>query len=267
MLFHTERLRLISEIDNPKDTRFCIIGFPFDSTETNTPGQRFGPQSIRDKFLALESKDMTTKIFDAGDIVPVHGNAEKTLQKLTETIDDIFSDSNDIRPIILGGEHSGTLGSVKALKKIYPNLQVISFDAHYDLKDTVEDEKLSHATVMRRIHELKIPVTIVGARTGSEDEIRFSKKINTDLKKIDLKRPIYLSLDIDFFEPSCAPGVGDPETGGFFYENFRSVFELLSKADIVGADIMEVNPMIENNITPSLAARCLLDILEIMDKN
>ena len=267
MLFHTERLRLISEIDTPTDTRFCIIGLPFDSTETNTPGQRFGPASIRDKFLALESEDITTKIFDAGDIMPVHGNAEKTLQKLTETVDDIFSDNRNMIPILLGGEHTGTLGTVKALKKIHPDLQVISFDAHYDLKDTVEDEKLSHATVMRRIHELKIPVTVLGARTGSEEEITFSGKINTDLRKIDFDRPIYLSLDIDFFDPSSAPGVGDPETGGFFYENFRAILEELSKGKIVGADIMEVNPLLENNITPSIAARCLLDILEILDKD
>ncbi|MBW6462299.1 MAG: agmatinase [DPANN group archaeon] len=267
MLFHTERLKLISEIDTPTNTKFCIIGLPFDSTETNTPGQRFGPTSIRDKFLALESKDITTKIFDAGDIIPVHGNAENTLHKLTETIVDIFSDNKKIMPILLGGEHTGTLGSVKALKNTYPDLQVISFDAHYDLKDTVEDEKLSHATVMRRIHELNIPVTVLGARTGSEEENTFSEKINTDIEKIDLDKPIYISLDIDFFDPSSAPGVGDPEIGGFFYENFKAILKQLSKGNIVGADIMEVNPMLENNITPNLAARCLLDILEIMDNN
>ncbi|MCK5373476.1 MAG: arginase family protein, partial [Candidatus Aenigmarchaeota archaeon] len=139
----------------------------------------------------------------------------------------------------------------------------ISLDAHYDLKDEVQEEKISHATVMRRIHELKIPVTVIGARTGSNEELNLSKKISTSIKDIDTKKPIYLSVDIDFFDPSAAPGVGDPEAGGFFYENFRSILKDISKGRIVGFDIMETNPMIERNITPALAARCLLDILNI----
>lgn len=263
MLFHTERLNLISETDSPKNTKFCIIGFPFDSTETNTPGQRFGPATVRERFLALESGDITASIFDAGDIVPIHGNAEATIKKLEETIDDIFSENKKIIPVTLGGEHTGTLGAVKALKNRHPDIQIISLDAHYDLKDNVEEEKVSHATVMRRIHELKVPVTVIGARTGSKEELEFSGKISTSIKDIDTKKPIYLSVDIDFFDPSSAPGVGDPETGGFFYENFRSILKEISKGKIVGFDIMETNPMIERNITPALAARCLLDILNI----
>ncbi len=263
MLFHTERLNLVSETNSPKDAKFCIIGFPFDSTETSTPGQRFGPAAVRERFLALESEDITTKIFDAGDIVPVHGNAETTIKKLEETINDIFTENKKIIPITLGGEHTGTLGAVKAIKNMYPDIQLISLDAHYDLKDEVQEEKISHATVMRRIHELKIPVTVIGARTGSKEELNLSKKISTSIKDIDTKKPIYLSVDIDFFDPSAAPGVGDPEAGGFFYENFRSILKDISKGRIVGFDIMETNPMIERNITPALAARCLLDILNI----
>ena len=265
MLFHTERLNLVSETDSPKDAKFCIIGFPFDSTETSTPGQRFGPAAVREKFLALESGNITAGIFDAGDIVPVHGNAESTIKKMEETIDDIFAENKNIIPITLGGEHTGTLGAVKALKSRHPDIQVISLDAHFDLKDNVEDEKISHATVMRRIHELKVPVTVIGARTGSKEELNTSKKISTSMKDIDFKKPIYLSLDIDFFDPSAAPGVGDPEAGGYFYENFRSVLKDISKGRIIGFDIMETNPMIERNITPALAARCLLDTLNILD--
>ena len=267
MLFHTERLKLVSENENPKDSKFCIIGFPFDSTETNIPGQRFGPAAVRDKFLALESEDTTAKVFDAGDIVPVHGNAEATIKKVEETIDDLFTENKNIIPILLGGEHTGTLGAVKALKNRHPDIQVVSLDAHYDLKDEVQEEKLSHATVMKRINDLKIQVTVIGARAGSKEEIQFSEKISTNIKDINMKKPIYLSIDIDFFDPSAAPGVGDPETGGFFYENFRSILKEISKGKIVGFDIMETNPMIENNITPALAARCLLDTLKVLDSD
>ncbi len=263
MLFHTERLNLVSETGSPKDAKFCMIGFPFDSTETSMPGQRFGPAAVREKFLALESEDITAKIFDAGDIVPVHGNAEATIKRLEETIDDILIKNKNIIPILLGGEHTGTIGAIKALKNRHQNIQIISLDAHYDLKDKVQEEKISHATVMRRIYELKVPVTVIGARTGSKEELNFSKRISTSMKDIDMKRPIYLSVDIDFFDPSAAPGVGDPETGGYFYENFRSILKEISKGRIVGFDIMETNPMIERNITPALAARCLLDILNI----
>ncbi len=265
MLFHTERLRLISENNSQKDAKYTIIGFPFDSTETNTPGQRFGPSAIRDKFLTLESGNMTTKIFDAGDIVPVHGNAGESIKKLTETIDDILRENPKTTPILLGGEHTATLGAINSIKKTQPNIQVISLDAHYDLKDDVQGEKISHATVMRKIAEQKIPVTILGARTGSEEEIRYAERINTSITKIDPKIPVYLSIDIDFFDPSVAPGVGDPQSGGFFKENFIQLLKDISRAKIIGADIVETNPMIENSITPHLAAECLLDILKAID--
>lgn len=197
MLFHTERLRLVSENNNMNRSGYCILGFPFDSTETNIPGQRLGPSSIREKFLALESGDLTTKIFDAGDIVPSPGNAQASIKKITETLDDIFTQNQKIIPAVLGGEHTATLGAVESLKKKYPDIQVICLDAHYDLKDNFLGEKLTHSTVMRRIFDSGTEITIIGARAGSKDELKFSEKINTDISRISFKKPIYLSLDID----------------------------------------------------------------------
>lgn len=261
MFLHTERLNLISENDDLKSSDIAIFGIPFDSTETNIPGQRFAPNAIRDAFLAKETGNLTGKIYDAGNIICVSGNAENTLKRLEETIKDLFHYSKTATPIFLGGEHTVTLGAVAALKEKHSDLQVISFDAHFDLKDEFQGEKLSHSTVMRRISELGIPVTIIGARTGSKEEYDFAKNINTDIKNVDFTKPTYISIDMDVFDPAHAPGVGDPETDGLEPKDVLKILE--KKINLAGADIVEANPMIEKHITCSLAAEILLRVLEV----
>ncbi|NOR84927.1 agmatinase [archaeon] len=260
MFLYTERLNLISEKEDLNEAKFAIIGVPFDSTETNIPGQRFGPNAIRESFLSKETGAITTKTYDAGNLIVVSGNALKTLERLEETILDLHQYNNNTIPLILGGEHTVTLGAIMALTKKHPDLQILSFDAHFDLKNEFQGEKLSHSSVMRRISELGVPITVIGVRTAGEEEKIFSKNINTNLKKIDFKKPTYISIDMDVFDPSYAPGVGDPETGGM---NPKDVLEILNKKiNLVGADIVEVNPMVERYITPSLAADLMITILD-----
>ena len=260
MFLHTERLNLISEKEDLKDAEFAIIGVPFDSTETNIPGQRFGPNVIRESFLSKETGDITTKTYDAGNLITVPGNALKTIERLEETILDLHQYNKNTIPLILGGEHTVTLGAVMALTKKHPDLQIISFDAHFDLKDEFQGEKLSHSSVMRRISELGVPITVIGVRAADDEEKRFSKNINTNIKKVNFKKPTYISIDMDVFDPSHAPGVGDPESNGM---NPKEIFEILNKKiNLVGADIVEVNPMIEQHITPALAADLMITILK-----
>ncbi len=260
MFLHTERLNLISENNDLKSSSVAIFGVPFDSTETNIPGQRFAPNAIRDAFLAKETGTLTDKIYDAGNLICVSGNAKNTLQRLEDTIKDLDQYTKTAIPVILGGEHTITLGVVKALKEKYKDLQVVSFDAHFDVKDDFQGEKISHSTVMRRIAELGIPVTVIGARAGSREEHEFAKNINTDPKNVDFTKPTYLSIDMDVFDPAYAPGVGDPEVCGI---KPQDVFDILAKnINLAGADIVEANPMIEKHITCSLAADLLLKIFK-----
>ncbi len=266
MLFHTERLRLVSENDDIKGSRYILLGFPFDSTETNIPGQRLGPVSIRDSFLSKETGDLTSRIFDAGDIITVPGNATKTVSRIEETLSDIHLDNNDFIPVLLGGEHTGTYGAVSYLKEIHPDMQVISLDAHYDMKEDVQGESMVHATVMKRISELGIDLHILGARTGDDKEIGSIKDMENNLDEIDASRPVYISIDMDFFDPSIAPGVGDPESGGKSYSDFKRFMDIITKRfNVLGFDIMETNPMIEKNITSSLAADCMIYLLGCLD--
>lgn len=261
MFLFTERLSLVSENDDISKARFCILGVPFDSTESHLPGARLGPNAVRESFLRLETRDLSSALYDAGNITAVPGNAAETLKRVESTLDDVSMKNKDIVPVLLGGEHTITLAAVRSLRKRHKGLQVVAFDSHWDLKNDFLGEKLAHSTVLRRVAEFGIPLTIIGAREGSEDEARYAEKINTGIGKIDLRRPIYVSIDVDVFDPSLAPGVGNPVPGGLGWSEFAKLFKDLIKGNIVGADIVEVNPLVERFSTPCIAADCLRVLL------
>ncbi len=259
MFLHTTRLNLISE-NEFGNSKFMLLGVPFDSTETNIPGQRLAPGEIRKAFLerGLETKD----IYDSGDLNAIPGNAKKTLDILEETIKDALELNKNIIPVILGGEHLISLGSFKALKKEYKDLQFISFDAHYDLKDNYMGEKLSHSTVTRRIYELNKDVTVIGARAKDKEEEEFSKNINKIFKNINPNKPVYLSIDLDVINTREMPGVGDPEPNGLKLEELKNMIRKLPK-NIVGIDIVEFNPLIEKVTSRITASEVLNTIFEV----
>ena len=260
-MLNTERLNLISENTDIKNAKIAIIGVPFDSTVWSIPGQRLAPNAIREYFLMQECPTSLENIYDDGNLQPVHGNAKKTTELIESNLNEIFSQNKDIIPIHLGGEHTITLGVIKSLVKKHKDLQVISFDAHFDLKDNQFGEKIGHSTVMRRIYEITEKVSVFGARTGSEDEFKFSKKLKNN---IDPNKPTYISIDMDFFDPSHAPGVGDPETGGYSYHDFLDLFKSLKLKKIIGVDIVEANPLVERHITCHLASKLLLRFIEVL---
>ena len=136
-----------------------LFGAPFDGTASFRPGTRFGPSAIRNESFGIETyspycdKDLTdTKIFDCGDLELPFGNTEKVLQMIEKHTAKILCDGKI--PVMLGGEHLITLGAIKAILKTYPDLHVIHFDAHTDLREDYLGEKLSHATVMKRVWDL-----------------------------------------------------------------------------------------------------------------
>ncbi|MBW6451394.1 MAG: agmatinase [DPANN group archaeon] len=263
MFLHTERLNLLSEFQDIKKAKFSVIGVPFDSTETNIPGQRLAPNSIRSKFLALEADGIDQIVYDSGNLIVVHGNAKATIERFEQTIEDMLIYNENIIPITLGGEHTITLGAVKALKKTYENLQIISLDAHYDMKNDYQGEKLSHSSVMKRICELGVKTCVLGVRTGSDEEIKNAKNIIiTDIEDLDKDAPIYLSIDMDVLDPSIAPGVSDPEPSGWTFEKLVQILDKLKLYNVVGIDIVEANPLLEEHITSTIASRILFRLLK-----
>jgi Arginase/agmatinase/formimionoglutamate hydrolase, arginase family len=186
-------------------------------------------------------------------------------------------------PIIIGGEHTVTLGSIKTLKEFYENLKILHLDAHLDLRDEYLGCKISHATVIRRIYEMGIPILSVGVRTLCKEEYEFIKKVNFPLLWMkDLKENrdkslktiedfikegnIYLSLDMDVFDPSLAPGVGTPEPGGMSWYEFLQILKLVVRYNLVGMDIVEVKPSLGNAITEYLAAKIIFKISSYLAK-
>ncbi|MDD4983815.1 MAG: arginase family protein [Candidatus ainarchaeum sp.] len=250
-----------------KNAKIGILGIPFDSTSIEVPGQRFGPRDIREQFSKLYGYDFETKqniyekIDDLGDIDAVHGSFELTAERIKDTIDHL-----DKKPIFLGGEHSITHAIVKCLK---PDVLVI-FDAHADLFDTYQGEKYSHISYLHKIMSEKLvkKAYVFGCRAYTQEELEFAKKfkvvlvnpkdVKKEVKKIK-KQNIYLSVDLDVLEFNLAMGTGTPEFGGLSLNDLLShIKTVLSNNKVVGADIVELNPLIDSQKTTTFCAAQIL---------
>ncbi len=239
------------------DKEFVIIGIPFDSTETSLPGQRLAPNKIRE---ILKFKDTERLWDDVGNVVVVPGNARKTLERVEEVLEEI--DFNKL--VVLGGEHTITYAPVKYFKSKHKELQVVVFDAHYDLKDNYEGELFNHSTIMRRIKELGVELFYKGVRRYDDEEENYASKHVEDAPK--LKRiPTYITIDLDYFDLPLAMGCADKESNGFTYKDFideiDAILNRVGKDNIVGFDIVELNPLLDvSGVTTSLAADILIEI-------
>lgn len=257
-----------------------IVGAPMDFTVSFRQGQRFGPKKIRELSYGLEefspyaNDSLRDKMFfDAGDLDIPYGNVEKGLEIIGKTAKQLFAD-NKI-PIFIGGEHLISYPIVKEAVKKHTELVILHFDAHADLRDTYMGEKLSHATVLRRISEKVKDKHIYqfGIRSGIEEEFSFAKK-HCNLNPIEVKtpfikvlwelqnRPIYVTLDIDVIDPAYAPGTGTPEPGGCSSKEILDVLLHFKKLNIVGIDLVEVSPTYDlSDRTSLLAAKILREII------
>jgi agmatinase len=261
------------------DADFVVFGAPFDSTASYRPGARFGCAAIRSEFYGLESyspyqdKDLSdAKIYDGGDLDLCIGDAKAALDQIEVYAEKLLLAGK--RPVLLGGEHLVTLGVVRALAKLYPNLYVLHFDAHADLRDDYLGAKLSHATVMRRVWELLGDNRIrqFGIRSGDRSEFTWGKgRVQT--RKFDLggldevvkkykDRPVYVTLDLDILDPSAFPGTGTPEAGGVSFNEMRDAVRAMSKLHIVGFDMVELAPNLDpGGISTAAACKLLREML------
>ncbi len=266
--------------DNEYDeSKIVIFGAPFDSTTSYRPGTRFASSAMRNESFGIETyspyqdKDLTDiKVFDGGDLELCFGSPESALNDIENFSAQILSDGK--MPLMIGGEHLVTLGSVRAAAKKYPDLCIIHFDAHADLRDDYLGQKLSHACVMRRCHELVGDGNIFqfGIRSGDREEFLWGRehvitnKFNfrglEKLHEIIKNRPVYFTIDLDVLDPSCFPGTGTPEAGGVTFTELMLAVQTVSTMNTVAIDVNELSPALDQSgASTALACKLLREIL------
>ena len=279
-------------IDFAKSKRWAIIGVPFDSTCSYHHGSRYGPTIIREASFGFEQYNSTFEklldgeFYDCGDLNVVHGNCGKTCDALCDSVAELIG--ANIKPIVIGGEHSVSIGSVKALCEMEENkdlsdVTIVHLDAHRDIIDEYIGEKDSHATIMRRVHDLNPKELIqIGIRSFSLEEKEFvesqgnissylAKDLFDDfeilLDKLDsIEGKVYVSIDMDVIDPAFAPSVGNPTPNGLHPIDIENIFGALANnddIDIIGFDIVEVASDKLGDITAVLAAKIIYDFLTL----
>lgn len=268
----------LGSADKIEESSFIMVGLPYDGTCSFRPGARFAPQEIRLASHGLETyspvlnRDLfDLNFYDAGELDFAFGNREDTLFKIERAAGEIFGKNK--KWLGVGGEHLVTLPAVKACYEKHPDLNIIQFDAHADLADDYMGEKLSHATVIKRISEFILPENIIqtGIRSGTKEEYDWMKKnktfynSNSDfsnrIEKIGSK-PVYLTIDLDILDPSIFSGTGTPEPGGLFFKEFIERLNILGKLNIVGADVVELSPHYDaSGVSTITAAKIIREIL------
>lgn len=262
-----------------EEARAVIFGAPFDSTTSFRPGARFGPAAMRSESFGIETyspyqdKDLEDlKIFDAGDLELPFGNAAAALDAIEEAEDEVLGAGKI--PVLLGGEHLVTLGAVRAAAKKYPDMRIVHFDAHADLREDYLGEKLSHASVIRRCWDILGDGRIFqfAIRSGSRDEMKWSdahttmekfhvQTINEAVKTIG-EAPVYVTLDLDAVDPSEFPGTGTPEAGGLRFTELLEALLALRPLNIVAFDICELSPHYDHSgASTALACKTLREML------
>lgn len=249
-----------------ENAKLVLFGAPFDSTTSYRPGTRFGPSAIRHESFGIETyspyQDLDLEdyeIFDSGDLELCFGSSGKAITDISERTSIILEDGKF--PLMLGGEHLVTLGAVRSVLKRYPDLHVIQFDAHADLRDNYLGESLSHACVIRRCHDLLGDGRIhqFCIRSGEREEFRFAAE-HTDMHKFcfdglaelmdDLRAknaPIYLTIDMDCLDPGFFPGTGTPEAGGVSFTDLLNAILMVTKGNVVAADLNELAPNLDQS--------------------
>lgn len=290
LYLHTSKLDNFSGFSKAFDeSRYVLLGVPYDHTSTYRAGSRFAPRAIRDASLNIETYSLRTgedienvPMHDAGDLHVVDDVSE-TLDRLAKVTKDILSVGK--MPVIIGGEHTITQAPVRALPQ---PVGVISFDAHGDLRDEYGGGKLSHATVLRRITEIvgANNVLVCGVRALCKEEVDFiaQRKIQKmtpwEIRELGLTRATeyvkafagkfehtYLTIDTDVLDPAFAPGVSNPEFDGLTPEELITLTTAVADEKMIGFDLVEVCPNYDSGATAVAAARIIFEVIAKAEKS
>ena len=263
------------------EAKIVLFGAPFDSTTSFRPGARFGSAAIRHESFGIETwspyqqKELTDyAVFDSGDLELCFGSAASALGDIEARAREILR--ADKLPLLLGGEHLVTLGSVRAVAEKYPDLHIIHFDAHADLREDYLGAKLSHACVIRRCHDILGDGRIhqFCIRSGDKGEFEFAQA-HTELHPFDFggleecceklaaaRVPVYFTIDLDCLDPSCFPGTGTPEAGGVNFPQLLKAILTVAQTNVVAADLNELAPMLDpSGVSTAMACKVLRELL------
>lgn len=259
------------------DEAIALLGVPYDKTASFRKGTRFGPDAIREvSDAAIESysprldRDLCDLAFsDLGNLdLDVDAEPEEVVALLYEVTTKLFA--KGVCPVILGGEHSISSGGIRAAFDKHPDLQVLQLDAHADLREIYEDSRHSHACAMRRVLDFLPSDQLFqcGIRSGNREEFIELHNEARLLKWQDIPnrlrpdRPLWVTFDIDVFDPSECPGTGTPEAGGLTYRECEEILDSLRSYHIVGLDLVELSPPCDpSGISTALAAKLLRELL------
>ena len=270
-VFHNE---YIGSRRNQGDADIVLLGCPLDITSSFRCGSKFGPESLRRASWTLETyspyldRDLEDINFsDMGDLELPQGNLLESLDIIENASGAVFESGR--KPFFFGGEHLVTYPIMKGVKKVFPVFQIVHFDAHCDLRDDYEGQRLSHATVMKRVRELgNITIRQIGVRSGTRQEFRELTPVDSAeaLKAgLDPEIPVYISFDIDVFDPSLVPGVTTPEPGGLLFKEVMDYLKALQGLTIIGADLVELAPDYDITFVSSVcAAKVVREIIMLM---
>ena len=267
--------------DAPWDrAKTVLFGAPFDSTTSNRPGARFGPSALRRESYGLETyspyqgRDLADcAVLDSGDLELPMGSSQLALEAIRARTAEILEAGK--RPFLLGGEHLVTLGAFRAVHAVYPQVCILHFDAHTDLRETYLGVELSHACVIRRCWELTGDGRIFqfGIRSGDRSEWLWGRDhvcthpfdlggLEEQVKAL-ANTPVYFTVDLDVLDPSVFPGTGTPEPGGVSFEELRRAVTLVcSRCNVVGCDVNELSPPCDpSGVSNAVAAKIVREML------
>ena len=287
-LFDNENAIFMGANRSPDDCAIGIFGVNYDGTCSFKPGARFGPEAIRQVSSCLETycpklnKDLEDIMYvDFGSILIDKNDSKSVIESVKSATN--FLINKRLSPIMLGGEHSITTGAIEALVKKYPDLILVQLDAHADLRESYIGNKHSHACTMKRCLEVlpEKKILQVGIRSGTKEEFQIMNNNNQlvnfcpggNAQKLRQalipysKCPIYLTIDLDWFDPSLLAGTGTPEPGGFFWNDFEEILKTLRDFRIVASDIVELSPEIDKSGVSSIVAAKVLRSLILSLEN
>ncbi len=269
-----------------EDARIVLYGAPFDSTTSYRPGTRFASRTMRAESYGLETyspyQDLDMEdaaVFDGGDLELCFGDAEKALGDIKEFASSVLRDGK--LPFLIGGEHLVSLPAIEAVFEKHPDLCLVHFDAHTDLREDYLGARLSHATVIRRAWDILGDGRIhqFGIRSGERAEFYWARE-HTHLHKFDFEgleesiaslkgKPVYFTIDLDVLDPSVFPGTGTPEAGGvIFLELLQAALKVIRGCEIVGCDIVELSPPYDaSGASTAVALKLLREMLLCLERH
>ncbi|EKU71552.1 agmatinase [Selenomonas sp. F0473] len=272
--------------DAYEDSHIVLFGAPFDSTTSYRPGTRFAARTMRAESYGLETyspyQDLDledARVFDGGDLELPFGDTPRALGMIRDFAAEVLTDGK--LPFLIGGEHLVSLPAIEAAAEKYPDLAVIHFDAHTDLREEYLGNRLSHATVIRRVWDRLGDGRIhqFGIRSGERAEWQWARAGHTNLHAFNFSglsdaiaavkgRPVYLTIDLDVLDPSVFPGTGTPEAGGVtFAELMKAALSVIHGCRLVACDMVELSPPLDaSGVSTATALKLLREMLLTLEE-